>query len=173
MCHQTFKNKQFWFDFVLSQVKDTVFVKICQQTSIWLLSLLSDWMIAISCSNSWSKPRPLQSFSSKLSKPAETKGTLWPFNHTLSPVEGFYSWLWPLNFSRSGWRRSPNCLAMRSISLMEAPPTAESELSANWPTVSLSSSRTELLLISERKFLQIKKYTFCGIYWSFVLCSCA
>lgn len=43
--------------------------------------------------------------------------------------------------------------------MTEAPPTAESELTANWPTASLSSSCTESSLNPETKSLQIEKKT--------------
>lgn len=46
---------------------------------------------------------------------------------------------------------------MSRMSLTEAPPTAELELTANWPTASLSSSRTELSLNPHRKSLHREK----------------
>lgn len=48
-------------------------------------------------------------------------------------------------------------MAMRRISLTESPPTAESELTANWPTASLSSNRIESSLNADRKSLQKQK----------------
>lgn len=52
------------------------------QTCEWLLVRLSDCMSAINWSTSWSKPRPLHSLSSRLSRPAETKGQ-WPLTFYL------------------------------------------------------------------------------------------
>ncbi len=49
-------------------------------------------------------------------------------------------------------------MAMRRISLTEALPTAGSELTANWPTASLSNRRIQSSLSPERKSLQEKKY---------------
>lgn len=64
--------------------------------------------------------------------------------------------LWPLKLSRRACRRRPSWLAIRRISLTEAPPTAESELRANWAMVSLSSSRTDSSFRWDRKSLQDK-----------------
>lgn len=52
-------------------------------------------------------------------------------------------------------------MAMARISLTEAPPTAESELTTNWPTASLSSNRTKSLLNLETKLLKREKVGGC------------
>lgn len=61
---------------------------------------------------------------------------------------------WPLKLIRRGRKRNPSWLAMRRINLIEAPPTAESDMTANWPTASLSRSRMESSVRLGRKPLQ-------------------
>lgn len=163
-------------------------------------------MNLISWSTSWSKPRPLQSLSNRLSKPEERAGleAFWHFFWLCfvlkihPPFVTLPSLCWthwacakqdankhfnenrlacdhrPLKLWRRRWTRNICWSTMSRISLTEAMPTAESVLTASWPTVSLRSRWAESSFNVETKSLQMGKKNKeiihnhnknCGLVW--------